>query len=326
MDFVFKGVDFEKRENEVLLFRFVKLYSYYISGGNFIYNTTKKALDKKFKTIKNEVAYLAEKGANNALSFYLHHTPIEEREELLVKRALAIERKPLKTPEEWEVVAGLHFYDKVYVMINGIDTVEKLHDALAYSWTRFDELENEYFHGRYVDVFTNEKFEKKEFAGVVLSDLGRCKWLLERMKDEAYTDAIRHAQIGYYGRFLQSGDVKDAVCFLEFYQNPYDLYLPKEETKEILGVNFLHGIDGFYSILKSEYKKQRRADLVAKIARKETEKKSALDGFAFARALNILGKEGGFLGCIKFDKLINGDFMKLALKDDKFEAEKVSSK
>ena len=58
----------------------------------------------------------------------------------------------------------------------------------------------------------------------------------------------------------------------------------------------------------------------------EDEFKSVLDGFAFARALNILGKEGGFLGCLKFDNLINGDFMKLALKDDKFEAENMPAK
>ena len=310
----FEDVDFERHEDEKLLKEFVKLYSFYISDYMHVYKTTKKAMAKKFSVIKDDIIELARKGSKKALAFYLQYE--RDREEDLVNMAKQIEeKKDLKSAEEWEVVAYLHFFDKVYVLMNGIETVEDLHNALGYSWVRFDELENEYDHGRYIDVFTSIKYDKKEFEGVVHSDLRRCGWLLKCMKEEKFYDAIRHAQVGYYGRFHENRKFVDMWQYLEIRQNPYDMYISGQDIKKAISSDYLLYSDQLCTILKEEKRRQFFSKIASKFGGQE-KKLSVLEKFSFARSYNLIGKEG-FLGSGKFDKLIDSDFMKLIYKDEK---------
>ena len=308
--FVFKGVDLERSEDEKLMYEFIKLYSYYISDFMYRFNTTERAVYEKFKKIRGKIVALAKKGSMKALSFYFHNEYGENWDKELVDIAKKVEKDVvLKTPEEWEVVAGLHYYDRVYVMIDGIENVKDLNNALGYAWIRFDELENEYHHGRYVDFFTLKKYDKDGFEQVVKADFRRLGWLLDRMRDEEYTDAIRHAQIGYYGRFLKSDSFVDMWSYLELKKNPYDLYIPYKEMEKACSVEYTLSNDHFHAILKHENRKKFFAKAFAKILKKGEIKESLTDAFAFARCYNLLGNEGYFGGG-KFDKLINADFIK----------------
>lgn len=315
-EFVFNGVDFEKSEDEKLLYDYIKLYSYYISDFMYVYNTTKKAMYEKFCKIKDKVIVLAKKGSMKALSFYLHNEVRENWKEELVAMAQSIEKDvPLKTPEEWEVVAGLHYYDKVYVMINGIETVKDLNYALDHAWNRFDELENEYHHGRYTDFFTLQEYDKEDFEQVVKADFRRVGWLLDRMREEKYCDAIRHAQVGYYGRYLKSGKALDMWQFLELKKSPYNLYIPYKNIEKLCSMNYTLTNGHFYAILKHENRKKLLSKMFSKLLKKGEVKEPLIDAFAFARCFNLLGRDG-YLGTSKFDKLIDGDFMKLSTQKE----------
>ena len=322
-NFNFEGVDISRQEEEGSLLEFIKLYSYYLSDYTRSYCDFKKAKQEKYKRIRFRMTELAKKGSPKAIAFYLHHEDKENWDEEIVQLAKSIENKQeTKSPEEWEVVAGLHYYDKVYVMINDIENVKQLHEALGRAWMRFDELENEYHHGRYVDVFTSEKYDRDEFVQVVRSDYHRLSWLLKRMRDETYTNAIRHAQVGYYGRYIKNDDVKALWSYLELKKCPYDLYIPYVDIKEIYNLDYCQSNANFYCSLKKQSHKKSWQEFKAKIgiSKDNVVEESMADAFARVRSLNLLSHEG-YTGCSKYDKLIDKGFIETATEKPKKPAE-----
>ena len=318
--FVFEGVDYDRMEDEKLLYEFVKLYSYYVSDFRYCYKTTRQAMRKKFEKIKQNVMDLAERGSLKALSFYLNQEEKAEWDDRLVAIAKRIEgRGDLKTPEEWEVIAALHVYDQVYVIIDSeIDTVKKLNEAIESEWFRFNELEYERDHGRYFDPFNDlyrtNRYSKEDFDDLVNASYRKCNWFYQCLKTGAYADALKHAQIGYYGRYMKKESVVDLWHFLELKKSPYDLYFETEELKKLTGGDYYLGDCHFFAILKKEARKK----FFNRILHKNKSQESILDGFAFARSMNLLGKASGFVGVGKYDKKIDQGYVETAEKTGAF--------
>lgn len=315
--FEFKGVDYDKKEDEELLYEFLKLYSYYISDRSYVYKTTRKAMKEKFDKIKDKVVDLAKRGSLKALSFYLNQEDKDDWDEELVEIAKKIEsREGLKSPEEWEVVAGLHVYDRVYIIIDDeVDTIKKLNRAMAYEWVRFNELENEYDHGRYYDSMKDyyqlHRYSREEFQDLVGASRRKCNWLYQCLKTGTYADAIKHAQLGFYGRYMKDRDIKALWQFLELKKSPYDFYFETDELKKLTGGNYYLGDCHFFAILKKEARKK----FFDKVLHKNKNEESIVDGFAFARSMNLLGESSGFVGVGKYDKKIDQGYVEIAERE-----------
>lgn len=317
--FNYKGVDFARREREDLTEEFIKYYAYFVSG-NIVRH--KGEVRKRFVKIRGHMIDLSKRGSMKALAFYLFNEEQENLDKNLVAVAKAIESKPsYKTPEEWEVIAGLHINDRVYVMINGIETTKELNRAVAWAWAMFNELEYERDHGRTVNFYTGEKHTKDEFDDVVTQTLRRFGWLCERMRETDFGRAIAHAQIGHYGRYLRSQDVSDMWQYLEVTKSSYDICLPRETMKNEFSVDYIYGLDNFKGTLDYLGRKEAREKFFAKLSGKAMDKKYNIDTFPFAMSMKLLMDANGYISGEKYCKRVRNGVFAEAFETDEVVAD-----
>lgn len=205
-------IDFSRLEKDELLLDWLIVYSRLISDGNF-------------EKHKDELKVLAFSGQLNALAFYLANEEFEKRDERLVKLAEDIEKKlPFgkHTPEEFEVVAFLHLPDKVDVLLPElkIHNVKQLIYGTELAYIKFDEIKNQYDHRRYYDFFEDKSYSKKEFVSRVYVYFDRWAWLERCLRNQTsdFSQPLKMAQLGYYGRYFKHRDVVDACSFLDIYK------------------------------------------------------------------------------------------------------------
>lgn len=320
-------MNLDRIEKNDLLEKFLATYSRFLSMPQykFDYNTQSVIMltYNNFETVRDEIINLAKKGERRALSFYLNNEKMEKWDKDLVEIAKEIENKKIKTPEEWEVVAGLHINDRISIFFDDrILTQRNLIDSVKFESIRFDELENQRDHCRYFDPFEEVKYTKEGFDKLLYSCYNRYRWLVKCMQGGVYSDAIKQAQIGYFQRYSIFKDNLDLSSFMELKKTPYCHYIEREIIETI-------DKDSYFSfwecskilrknckeIFKSEkcneeikdLKKSGKSDVEIKKTIEELRnlkmKQHIVDKFAIARGLKLVEEEIG-LSFIFGDKKI----------------------
>ncbi len=148
----------------------------------------KKANKLALAGIKAQLVELAEKPNLNALAFYVSADEKKNWSEKIQKLVSEIEKKKVKTPEEWEVVACAHIHDKVQLPY-GKD--ESFMDIESVGISAIFEYNN------YLEAFEKNSNTWKEFWL-------KCRLYHSTFLNTEYGKALQKAQLGYYARFFTS--------------------------------------------------------------------------------------------------------------------------
>lgn len=175
-----------------------------------------KARHLAFDEIRTPLIQLANLGDMKALAFYMSLEEPKYRDKDLAAKLQQIEQKPVKTPEEWEVVACSHMHDIVEVENKGLiecRTIEELG------------LKSLMTYNAYVDLFEckNANAEKTRIDAAGYRDF---------LMQSEYCKAMQKAQLGYYARYF-SGKMyaEDLASYLQSSFGMNINFVPKEVLK-----------------------------------------------------------------------------------------------
>lgn len=200
----------------------------------------KKANRLALSSIKKELVALAEKPNLNALAFYLSVEYKKNWSEKIRKLVSEIERKSMKTPEEWEVVAFSHIQDKI-----------QLSSALERTTTDIESVGiNAIFeYDNYLEAFEKNSNTWREFWL-------KCRLYHSTFLDTEYGRALQKAQLGYYARFfVGGGKTADLDDYLRASQGINAAAVPKSVLEEYSGTFFSR--ENIARFLCKEYKAQK---------------------------------------------------------------------
>jgi hypothetical protein len=310
-EFVLQEMDLTKKKRDQNLYRYVIAYSKYLkyfkntprmrymyekSTGNFvgtkIFNNMEQSY-AAFLTIKDELLSIARDGCVEAISKYLFLEKPYRWDKCVVAIAKEIEKKPIKSPEEWEMVAYLHFADEIYAygeprILNMCD----LFHHIIQSDIMFDEIYEEYTHGRYCDPNQMIAMSEKECENTMGAYLNKYKYFKSCAINQCpkFVEAVKQAQLGYYQKFLKNGrNLEDLSHFMAINVTPYHCFKEREKL-EGLAVNTPTHNFHLSVYLKDEFKRLKKTgelDIVDKCCFVEAMDK--IDGYApKARKMNAL--------------------------------------
>ena len=260
--------------NDIILERLERndfLHDYYVLYTRFL-------LTQNFDIIRLDLIDLISKykmDACKAISLYLQNEDVKNWDNEIVELAQKIENKQgAKTPEEWEVIASLHYRDRVNLFISGkeeIDNTQKLMSDLKFQMNYFDLIEDERDHGRRVDPQTRIKYEKSEFEEHLYHIFRKLQWTSDYINTDCdFTKALKNAIIGYGLRCKKFEDSLDYEKVMEFMDRPFNLFFDKSVREKT-------GIDLARYYIDKQIKK--------KLKKKEN-RKDMFDEFAYAVACN----------------------------------------
>jgi len=203
--------------------------------------STKAVLGYSFEESLELMKSLAKEG-------YLKAIPIcvlYDRENLdaqIIKKIKEIDLKPIKTPEEWEIVASYHYDDKIFSSSRSGDKIkiEHINDLfnLYYHDVAFVK-QLKYFLGRNDDLYQRMKTVKS------------C--VFDEIEKKYYSFALRNAQEGYYKRCFDENRLEDIYSFLFVSEgNARCLVQPEKLQKHSFGM--FHDKRYFQRTLEQSYR------------------------------------------------------------------------
>lgn len=205
-----------------------------------------------------------------SLASYLFGVETKWIDHDMLEWAQQIEKKQPKTPEEWYVTAALRSLDEVFI---SDEIFPEFPVALNENNLNIREM---------VDLMTTEKYMYAER----IFDTNYISQFFPLVKNTEFAKAISNAQIGFYTRYLETGNTLDLCLYLEtcagslkFFEN-YDLRAEIEAQKNT-NLNY-------YDFAKT-FKK----------AFKSNKKMTKSEEFASARGLDLLSLTS--IGCVAPD-------------------------
>ena len=200
----------------------------------------KKANRLALSSIKTELIELAEKPNLKALAFYVGVDDKKNWNDKIRKLVSEIERKNMKTPEEWEVVACAHIQDKI-----------QLSSALEKTTTDIESVGiNAIFeYDNYLEAFEKNSITWQKFWL-------KCRFYHSTFLDTEYGRALQKAQLGYYARFfVGGGKIADLDDYLRSSHGINAAAVPKSVLEEYSGKFFSR--ENIAHFLCKEYRAQK---------------------------------------------------------------------